>query len=370
MPPMPADISRGSGSEQLQTKQRRLDVSLVSVLVTGGAGYIGAHTCKALRAAGYTPIAFDNFSTGHKDFVRWGPLVHGDIRDTGTLVQALCSHDVAAVLHFAASAVVGDSVEKPMNYYENNVEGSLSLLRAMSDTGCRRLVFSSSCAVYGEPDSSPIPETTSLQPVNPYGSSKAMVERILSDCSKADSLQYIALRYFNAAGADPESELGELRELETHLIPRAMMAIQGYITDFAVFGLDYPTPDGTAVRDYTHVTDLADAHVIALQRLLAGVGGGTFNLGTGRGYSVRQILDAISAETGRQLIVSDAPRREGDPAILIADTGLSRTKLCWEPRGSDLSTIVRTAWAWHRHAHPLRDNARETNTRKSAGATP
>ena len=328
-----------------------------SVLVTGGAGYIGAHTCKALRAAGFAPVSFDNLSTGHQSFVRWGPLVQGDIRDTATVAQALRSHDIAAVLHFAASAYVGESVANPGKYYENNVEGSLSLSRAMRDAGCSKLVFSSSCAVYGELQVSPIPETTPPQPVNPYGASKAMVERILSDYARAGGLRYMALRYFNAAGADADGELGELRDPETHLIPRAMMAIQGYVPDFSVFGSDYDTPDGTAIRDYTHVSDLADAHVTALKLLLAEKPGGTFNLGTGRGFSVKQILDAVSLETGTSIAVSAAPRREGDPAVLIADPMLARTELGWEPRQSDLATILRSAWAWHRRVHPITDVA-------------
>jgi UDP-glucose-4-epimerase GalE len=327
-------------------------VSSGAILVTGGAGYVGAHACKALRRAGYTPVVFDNLSTGHTSFVRWGPLVEGDIRDTNSLLDAIQTYNAEAVLHFAASAYVGESVTNPQKYYENNVGGSLSLLRAMLAAGCRRLVFSSSCAIYGEPDNLPIRETAPQNPVNPYGASKAMVERIICDYKRAHGLRSVALRYFNASGADPESELGELRDPETHLIPRAMMAIQGYISDFAVFGNDYPTPDGTAIRDYIHVSDLAEAHVVALQYLLAGEAGGAFNLGTGRGYSVKQVLDAIAAETGETLPVSDAPRREGDPPVLLADASLSHTKLGFAPRLSHLEKIVETAWAWHQRAHP------------------
>ena len=327
-------------------------MSSSAILVTGGAGYVGAHTCKALRRAGYTPVVFDNLSTGHKSFVRWGPLVRGDIRNTKSLLNAIHSYNPDAVLHFAASAYVGESVADPRKYYENNVAGSLSLLGAMLEEGCRKLVFSSSCAIYGEPAEIPICETTPQNPVNPYGASKAMVERILRDYQRAHEIRVIALRYFNASGADPESELGELRDPETHLIPRAMMAIQGYIPDFAVFGNDYPTPDGTAIRDYIHVSDLADAHVAALHHLLAGKAGGAFNLGTGRGYSVKQVLDAIADETGERLSVSNAPRREGDPPVLVADASLSHAELGFAPRLSDLKTVVQTAWAWHRQAHP------------------
>ena len=323
-----------------------------AILVTGGAGYVGAHACKALRRAGYSPIVFDNLSTGQEGFVRWGPLVRGDIRDTTLVLDTINSYSVDAVLHFAASAYVGESVTNPRKYYENNVGGSLSLLAAMLEAGCRELVFSSSCAIYGEPEEIPIGEMTPQNPVNPYGASKAMVERILCDYQRAHKIGAIALRYFNASGADPDSELGELRDPETHLIPRAMMAIQGHINDFAVFGTDYPTPDGTAIRDYIHVSDLAEAHVAALQHLLTGKPGGAFNLGTGSGHSVQQVLDAIAAETGENLSVSNAPRREGDPPVLVADASLSRSELGFTPRLSDLKTIVQTAWVWHRRAHP------------------
>ena len=226
---------------------------MTSVLVTGGAGYVGAHSCKALSRAGYVPVVVDNLSTGHESFVRWGPLVRADIRDTDAIARALKAHEVSAVLHFAASAYVGESVIEPQKYYENNVAGTLSLLRAMLDAGCKRVVFSSSCAVYGEPAINPITEDTPHKPVNPYGASKAMVERILDDFARAYGMGVVALRYFNACGADPEGEIGELRDPETHLIARAMMAIQGHISDFAVFGTDYATADGTAIRDYVHV---------------------------------------------------------------------------------------------------------------------
>jgi len=334
------------------SEQGDVAVSLGTVLVTGGAGYVGAHTCKALRRSGYTPVVFDNLSTGHESFVRWGPLLQGDIRDAEAVQDAIRCYKVEAVLHFAASAYVGESVADPQKYYENNVVGSLSLLRAMLKAGCQKLVFSSSCAIYGNPKQLPIAETAEKNPVNPYGASKLMVERILSDYRTAYELESIALRYFNASGADPDGELGELRDPETHLIPRAMMAIQGYIPDFAVFGSDYPTPDGTPIRDYIHVSDLADAHLAALRRLLAGKAGAAFNLGTGRGHSVKQVLDAIATETGESLKVLTGRRREGDPAELVADASLGCAELDFEPRLSDLTTIIRTAWAWHRQAHP------------------
>jgi len=328
-----------------------LSDGVAAILVTGGAGYVGAHTCKALRRSGYTPVVFDNLSTGHRRFVRWGPLVQGDIRDYAALLDAIDLCKPKAVLHFAALSSVGDSVSDPVKYYDNNVAGSLSLLRAMLDGGCRKLVFSSSCAVFGEPCEMPIRETSRLDPVNPYGASKLMVERILADYGMADELQSIALRYFNASGADPDGEVGELHDVETRLIPRALMAIQGQISDFAVYGTDYDTADGTAIRDYVHVADLAEAHVLALRRLLCGGAGGAFNLGAGRGYSVRQVLDAITAETGQRLPVAKGPRREGDPPVLIADAALARAELGFAPSKSDLKSIIRTAWAWHRRTH-------------------
>lgn len=325
------------------------------VLVAGGAGYIGGHTCKALSAAGFDVVTFDNFTTGHRDFVRWGPVVEGDIHDSSAIADAIRTYDAKGVLHFAACAYVGESVVDPQKYYDNNVGGTLSLLRGMMAAGCRNLVFSSTCAIYGQPDQVPIRETTSPNPVNPYGASKLMVERILSDYARAYDLRSIALRYFNACGADQDGDIGELRDPETHLIPRAMMALQGHVDDFQVFGSDYPTEDGTAIRDYIHVSDLADAHVAALGLLLDGHPGGAYNLGTGQGYSVKDVLDAIEAETGEVLPAAKGPRREGDPAVLIADPTQAQQILGFRPRYSDLETIVRTAWAWHRRAHPRRN---------------
>jgi UDP-glucose-4-epimerase GalE len=336
-------------------------VSSGTVLVVGGAGYVGAHTCKALSRAGYTPLVFDNLSTGHKDFVKWGPFVQGDIRDARAVLDVIRSHNVEVVLHFAASAYVGESITDPQKYYENNVAGTLSLLRGMLEAECSKLVFSSSCAIYGEPNDLPIREVTPQNPVNPYGASKMMVERILSDYARARALDCIALRYFNASGADPEGELGELRDPETHLIPRAMMALQGHISDFTIHGCDYETPDGTPIRDYVHVSDLADAHLAALRRLLAGHPGGAFNLGTGRGYSVKAVLDAIAKETGESLAVVKGSRRLGDPAVLVADASLARSELDLEPSLSDLTTIIRTAWAWHCRAHPKKDDCETSN---------
>jgi UDP-arabinose 4-epimerase len=326
-----------------------------AVLVAGGAGYVGAHTCKSLARAGFLPVVLDNLSTGHRDFVRWGPLVQADLHDTSTITDTIRRHDCVAVLHFAAFALVGESVTEPAKYYDNNVVGTLSLLAGMRAAGCDALVFSSTCAVYGQPAQVPIVEDTRPDPINPYGASKLMVERILYDFRPAYGLRSIALRYFNACGADPDNEIGELRDPETHLIPRAMMALQGHVADFAVFGSDFDTPDGTAIRDYVHVADLADAHVAALRHLLSGAPGGVFNLGTGRGHSVREVLDAIEREAGERLPDVTGPRRAGDPAVLVADPVRARNELGFDPMLSDLATIVRTSWAWHRRMHPRRN---------------
>jgi UDP-arabinose 4-epimerase len=322
-----------------------------SILVTGGAGYIGSHCCKALSEAGYNPVCFDNFSTGHPHFVRWGPAVKGDVRDVDLLVETFRTHDIIAVMHFAASSAVGESVTNPEKYYTNNVAGSLALLRAMREVRCMQLVFSSTGAVYGNASREPIREDTACEPVNPYGFSKLMIEQILSDYRKAYQLHSICFRYFNASGADPSGLIGELRDPETHLIPRAMMALQGYVTDFAVFGDDYDTPDGTAVRDYIHVTDLATAHVSAVKQLAAGHKGGIYNLGTGRGYSVREILAAIAAETARNVPFAPRGRREGDPPILVASPEAAERELGFRPVDSGLATIIRSAWSWHCKAH-------------------
>ena len=323
------------------------------VLVTGGAGYIGAHCCRVLDRAGFRPLVYDNLSTGHRSFVI-GELMVGDIADKAMLARAFAEHDVVAVMHFAASSLVGESVANPQKYYLNNLAGTLALLDAMREAGCNRLVFSSTGAVYGSADSKALPESYACAPINPYGASKWMTERVLADYRSAYGLGSFALRYFNAAGADPAGGIGELREIETHLIPRAMMALQGHLADFAVFGDDYDTPDGTAIRDYIHVTDLAAAHVLALRLLLQGHAGGVFNLGTGTGFSVREILGAIAAETGCAVPHAVEPRRAGDPAYLVADASAARDVLKFRPTHSELATIIRTAWAWHRKAHPLK----------------
>jgi UDP-glucose 4-epimerase len=324
-----------------------------AILVTGGAGYIGSHCCRALDAAGFQPVCYDNFSTGHPSFVT-GTLITGDIADKAALARAFAEHHIVAVMHFAASSLVGESVADPQKYYVNNLAGTLSLLDVMRAARCSRLVFSSTGAVYGNADSSALPEDYPCVPINPYGASKWMIERVLADYRVAYGLYFFALRYFNASGADPSGDVGELRDVETHLIPRAMMALQGRVPDFAVFGDDYDTPDGTAIRDYIHVTDLAAAHVLALKLLLQGHSGGVLNLGTGKGFSVREILAAIAAETGREVPHVVKPRRAGDPACLVADASAARQTLNFRTAHSDLPNIIRTAWAWHKKAHPLK----------------
>jgi UDP-glucose-4-epimerase GalE len=326
----------------------------LSILVTGGAGYIGAHCCKALSEAGYVPVCIDDLSTGSRDFVKWGPLVVGNVRDAALVAETIRSHRVAAVMHFAAFSQVGESVVDPQKYYSNNVGGTLSLLAAMRETGCSRLVFSSTGAVYGNAGRDPISEEAAGSPVNPYGVSKWMIEQILADFRTAYRLNSVCLRYFNASGAEKSASIGEFRDPETHLIPRAMMALQGYVNDFAIFGDDYDTPDGTAVRDYIHVEDLAAAHILAVESLLNGSIGGRFNLGTGSGYSVREVIAAIEAATGRKFPLVVKPRRAGDPPFLVADPSSARNSLGFRPLVSDLATIVTSAWAWHQKAHPQR----------------
>jgi UDP-glucose 4-epimerase/UDP-arabinose 4-epimerase len=321
-------------------------------LVTGGAGYIGSHCCKALAAAGYEPICFDNLSTGHADFVQWGPLISGDVSDSESIASLIRAHDVQAVMHFAAFSAVGESVADPQKYYVNNLAGTLGLLRGMREAKCETLVFSSTGAVYGNAGRDPIPESAAGQTVNPYGRSKYAIEQILADYRSAYQFKSACLRYFNASGADSAATIGERRDPETHLIPRALMALQGHVSDFAIFGEDYDTPDGTAVRDYIHVNDLAEAHIAALKLLMGGDGGGAFNLGTGVGYSVRQILDAIFAETGRAVPLVVKARRVGDPEILVADPALAKDRLGFQATRSSLQNIVRSAWAWHQKAHP------------------
>ena len=325
------------------------------VLVTGGAGYIGSHACKALARAGYEPIAYDNLGRGHREAVRWGPLVVGDLADRALIEATMRRHRVAAVMHFAAFAYVGESVGDPALYFRNNVANSLVLLEAMARVEVRSIVFSSTCATYGVPESMPIAETTPQRPVNPYGESKLMIERMLHWLGRAQGLGYAALRYFNAAGDDPDGEIGEDHDPETHLIPLVLEAALGRRAAVEIYGTDYPTPDGAPVRDYIHVTDLADAHVLALRHVLAGKPSIALNLGTGTGYSVREVIAAAERVTGRPIPRRESPRRAGDPAVLVADARLARDVLGWTPRLSGLDDILASAWAWHsrRQAQPV-----------------
>ena len=328
-----------------------------TILVTGGAGYVGSHACKVLARAGYRPITYDSLIHGHREAVRWGPLVEGDLADAGRLTDTLKRYDVAAVLHFAAFAYVGESVEQPGLYFRNNVANTLTLLEAMRTAAVRRIVFSSTCATYGIPDRVPIPESAPQQPVNPYGESKLMVERMLRWYGSAHGFTHAILRYFNAAGADPECEIGEDHVPETHLIPLVLQAALGQRAQIDVFGTDYPTPDGTAVRDYIHVQDLAEAHVKALGLLLGGGLSVTVNLGTGIGHSVREVIAAAERVTGRRVPRREAPRRFGDPPVLVAESTRAGELLGWKPELSDLDTILKTAWAWHSRATQVRQRA-------------
>jgi UDP-glucose-4-epimerase GalE len=320
------------------------------VLITGGAGYIGSHTCKALSRAGYDVVVLDNLATGHRAAVRYGTLVEADIADIQTVRSTLRRYEVSAVMHFAASLDVGESVRRPALYYRNNVAGALSVLEAMAGESVRRFVFSSTCATYGEPIETPISESHPQRPINSYGETKLAIERALPHFERAYGMRWAALRYFNAAGADPEGELGEDHSPEIHLIPRAIAAVSGG-QHLEVFGDDYPTPDGTCLRDYIHVSDLADAHVKALETITATDSSVAYNLGTGRPHSVRQVIDTVGQVAGRNVPWKLGVRRPGDPAVLCAAASKAQAELRWTPRMPELETIVRTAWEWHR-LHP------------------
>lgn len=324
-------------------------MSRPEILVTGGAGYIGSHTCKLLSQRGFTPVIVDNLVYGHEWAVKWGPLYRGELSDREFLRSVFQKHKIQAVLHFAAYAYVGESVKDPLKYYTNNVAGSLSLMSAAVEAGIPRFVFSSTCATYGEPERMPIAETTPQNPVNPYGASKLMIERALKDLSAAAPLQVVALRYFNACGADADGEIGEHHDPETHLIPLALEAAHGK-RELTVFGTDYPTPDGTCIRDYIHVTDLAEAHVMAMDWMTRNTSAQfeVFNLGTGQGVSVRELIDTVARVTGRQVPAKMGARRAGDPPVLVATAAKAKELMGWEPRHSGLENIVRTADNWYR----------------------
>ena len=326
-----------------------------TVLVTGGAGYIGSHAAKALNRAGYRVVVFDSLAAGHRGAVRYGDFVEGDIADVGAVRAALRRHEAFAVMHFAAFLDVGESVRDPLRYYRNNVVGALSVLEAMAAESVSCFVFSSTCATYGEPIETPLLETHPQRPINAYGESKLAIERALPHVEQAHGMRWVALRYFNAAGADPDGEIGEDHSPEIHLIPRAIHATTDAMS-LEVFGDDYPTPDGTCLRDYIHVSDLADAHVRALEAMVETGRSGAYNLGTGRPHSVREVIDTVARVTGRRVPWSLAPRRPGDPAILYAAPHKAQAELQWTPRFPDLESIVRTAWEWHRtHPHGFGD---------------
>ncbi len=318
-----------------------------SILATGGAGYIGSHTAKLLHQQGYQPVVFDNLRMGHEWAVKWGPFIKGDLYDKECVSKALVDYQIDAVIHFAASAYVGESVENPRKYFRNNVANSMNLLEAMDDAGVRNIVFSSTCALYGNPEKLPLDEKHKKEPINPYGDTKLMVEKMLKWYGEAFGLNWIALRYFNASGADPDNEIGEDHDPETHLIPLIIYAATGKIKQLKVFGTDYNTPDGTAIRDYIHVNDLAQAHLAALKKLGNGMGCKIFNLGTGKGNSVMEVIQSVEKITGLKVPFEAAPRRAGDPPELVADSCLAQRELGWRPNFQELDDIVKSAWDWH-----------------------
>ena len=320
---------------------------MAKILICGGAGYIGSHCNKMLAKNGYETVVFDNLVYGHREAVKWGELVVGDLNDTNALNALFDKYDFDAVMHFAAYAYVGESVETPEKYYFNNVANTLNLLKAMREHGVNKIVFSSTCATYGEPENVPITEDMPQNPINPYGATKLMVERIFKDYHKAYSLNFVVLRYFNAAGADPDGVIGESHNPETHIIPLVLDAASGLRPDVKVFGTDYDTPDGSCVRDYIHVTDLASAHILALHHLENGGESDFFNLGNERGTSVLEVLESVERVTGREFIATITDRRPGDPAKLIGSSKKAREVLSWNPQFEDIDTIVSHAWKWH-----------------------
>lgn len=317
-------------------------------LIVGGAGYVGSHVNKYLAERGFKTVVFDNLDRGHRELVKWGEFVEGDLADREALRACFRRYPIRSVMHFSAFTYVGESVEDPGKYYRNNVANALNLLSVMREFGTDRFIFSSSCAVFGVPETVPMAEDHPKRPVNPYGRTKWMIEMILEDYARAYGLKYAILRYFNAAGADPEGEIGEWHDPETHLIPLALDGALGTRPNVRIFGTDYDTHDGTCVRDYIHVFDLAEAHVLALRRLLDGSASDSFNLGNGRGFSVREVIETARRITGRTIPVIEGPRREGDPPMLVGSSEKAKRVLGWSPRYPDLEVILETAWKWHR----------------------
>lgn len=322
----------------------------MAILVCGGAGYIGSHINKQLHKEGYETIVFDNLIYGHKEAVKWGKLVVGDLKNMDEIEAVFKNNQIDAVFHFAAYAYVGESVDHPEKYYYNNVANTLNLLHVMMKYGCNKIIFSSTCATYGEPEKVPITEDMPQNPINPYGATKLMVERIFQDYHKAYGLQYVVLRYFNAAGADPDGEIGENHNPETHIIPLVLDAASGKRPDIKVFGTDYDTPDGSCIRDYIHVYDLATAHLLALHHLEAGKESQFFNLGNEKGTSVLEVVDSVKRVTRRNLKVTLTDRRPGDPAKLVGSSQRAQKILGWKPIYGDIDVIVEHAWKWHEEA--------------------
>jgi UDP-glucose 4-epimerase len=322
------------------------------ILVVGGAGYIGSHMVKDLLDAGYHVITLDDLSTGHRELLPGGEFVEGGLGDTVLLDKLFSTHNISSVMHFAAFSLVGESVEKPLKYYRNNMAATAELLDSMIRHSVKRFIFSSTAAVYGEPIDIPIRESHPCKPTNPYGESKIAVERMLKDCDSAYGLKYISLRYFNAAGADKSGEIGERHRNETHLIPLVLEVAAGRRKNIKIFGADYPTPDGTCIRDYIHVNDLTGAHLLALNSLLSGGDSAVYNLGNNRGYSVREVIELARKVTGKPIPAIEADKRPGDPAILIASSDKIKKKLGWKPEYEDLETIIKTAWKWHQKEAP------------------
>lgn len=322
----------------------------MAILVCGGAGYIGSHVNKQLSREGYETVVFDNLIYGHREAVKWGSFVEGDLASENEIEAVFSAHRIDAVFHFAAYAYVGESVTEPEKYYYNNVVNTLNLLKVMKRHGCNKLIFSSTCATYGEPEQVPITEDMPQNPINPYGMTKLTVERILKDYQKAYGMQFAVLRYFNAAGADPDGEIGESHDPETHIIPLVLDAASGKREDIKVFGTDYDTPDGSCVRDYIHVSDLADVHIRALHYLEEGNPGDFFNLGSTVGTSVLEVVESVKRVTGRAFQVTLSERRQGDPAKLVGSSDKARKVLGWEPKYGEIDVIVSHAWKWHENA--------------------